>query len=142
MPTARTSFLLSSEPLDESVAGLFLRSTNSGAEVLFQGVARRNTSDRTVLHLVFEAYEPMVLKEWDAMTEKAFSQWDLHRILVHHRTGWVMPGEVAVMVAVAARHRAPAFEACTWLMDELKRTVPIWKKEVFSDGSQWVNPHP
>jgi len=137
-----TDFLLSEDVLDETAAVAFLRSVQSGAEVVFTGVVRDTSQDRQVVHLDFEAYPAMVNREWTRMTEEASARWPLHSVMMHHRTGTVWPGETAVICAVSAARRSDAFAACMWLMDELKRTVPIWKKEVFEDGSVWVAAHP
>lgn len=140
--SAANSFLLSPELLDASAAADFMRDPESGAEVIFHGVVRNNSADREVIHLDFEAYESMVITELERMAQHARELWPVDRILLHHRTGRVYPGEMAVITAVSARHRKAAFEACAWLMDELKRTVPIWKKEVFAGGEEWVSPTP
>jgi len=133
---------LSSEPLDELYAITFLRTVQSGAEVLFSGVVRNQSSDRAVQHLDFEVYESMVLSQFDTLCWELRERWNVHRIVLGHRTGIVYPGETAVIAGISAAHRPEAFEACAWLMDELKRSIPIWKKEVFADGEEWVSPTP
>ena len=90
----------------------------------------------------FEAYEAMALKEMRRIAEEAFGRWPLQHLLIHHRTGVLQVGEVPVIIAVAAAHRAAAFDACRYAIDTLKQTVPIWKKEVFADGETWVAAHP
>jgi molybdopterin synthase catalytic subunit len=138
----RRHFGLTADALDGNAVSAFLRSPLSGGEVLFTGVVRSSSAGRSVVHLDFEAYEPMVLAEFHRMADEAENRWSLHAVAIHHRTGVVAPGEVAVMCGVSAAHRKEAFEACIWLMDELKRRVPVWKKEVFENGEEWVTPHP
>ena len=114
----------------------------SGGTDLFIGKVRNNTKGRGVLRLEFEAYEPMALKEMQKIAESAFDRWPIQAIAIHHRTGTLFPGEIAVLIAVSAPHRDAAFEACRYAIDTLKQTVPIWKKEIFEDGEVWVSAHP
>lgn len=119
-----------------------LRSTQSGAEVVFTGVARSVNKGKEVVRLEFEAYTSLAHAEANRILLEAGERWPLHRVIMAHTTGVCTPGEVAVVVAVSAAHRKEAFEACAWLMDELKKRLPIWKKEVYTDGAQWVSPTP
>jgi molybdopterin synthase catalytic subunit len=105
-------------------------------------VVRSLSSGKKVIRLEFEAYEPMALKEWQGIAQQLRDRWKVNRIVMLHRLGSVAAGEIAVVAAVSSPHRREAFEACQHLMDELKRSVPIWKKEVFEDGSAWVSPTP
>ncbi|MEZ4983897.1 MAG: molybdenum cofactor biosynthesis protein MoaE [Saprospiraceae bacterium] len=114
----------------------------AGGTVLFIGTVRNHTSGKTVLRLHFEAYEPMAIQEMDKIAVQASEQWPLHRVAIHHRTGMLLPGDIAVIIAVSAAHRAEAFAACQYAIDTLKQTVPIWKKEFFEDGEVWVAAHP
>jgi molybdopterin synthase catalytic subunit len=84
----------------------------------------------------------MALKEMDLIADAAFNEWPIHQLAIFHRTGVLYPTEVAVIIAVGAANRAAAFDACRYCIDTLKQTVPIWKKEVFSDGTVWVAAHP
>ena len=105
--------------------------------------ARRNaTKGKRVIRLEFEAYEPMALAEMEKIVKQAFEKWPVQKALIHHRTGVLKVGEVPVIIAVAATHRAAAFDACRFIIDTLKQTVPIWKKEIFEDGEVWVAAHP
>ena len=97
---------------------------------------------RKVVRLEFEAYEPMAVSEIQKIVAYVFEQWPVQRVLVHHRTGILEVGEVPVIIAVSAAHRAAAFDACRYIIDTLKETVPIWKKEIFEDGEVWVAAHP
>ena len=117
-------------------------SPGSGAIDLFIGNVRDQTNGKPVLRLEFEAYKPMALQEMRKIAEKAREKWAIHGISLHHRTGILFPGDTAVIIAVSAAHRGAAFEACRFCIDELKKTVPIWKKEIFEDGETWVAAHP
>lgn len=109
---------------------------------IFLGTVRNFTQQRKVLRLQFEAYESMAIKEMNKIVRNAFDKWPVKKILLHHRVGILQPGEVPVIIAVAAAHRNAAFDACRYLIDTLKETVPIWKKEIFEDGEVWVAAHP
>ena len=109
---------------------------------LFWQSVRNVTNGKTVFRLEFEAYEKMAVSEMGKIAEKAFMQWPVKKILVHHRTGVLQIGEIPVIIAVSAAHRDTAFEACRYIIDTLKQTVPIWKKEIFEDGEVWVAAHP
>jgi molybdopterin synthase catalytic subunit len=107
--------------------------------VVFEGVARDNTRGRRTLYLNYEAYEEMALKEMEALAEKALAQFQVRDVALVHRLGRLEIGEISVLIVVASAHRAAAFDACRWLIDTLKRTVPIWKKEYFEDGAVWAD---
>ena len=109
-----------------------------GATVTLDGYAREWTKGRRTCYLVYEAYEPMAVSEMKRIAEEAHRKFEIAHIGIVHRTGRLEIGETSVVIAVSAPHRKAAFEACEWLIRELKRTVPIWKKEVFEDGEVWV----
>ena len=109
---------------------------------MFIGTVRNATKGKAVVRLEFEAYEPMALSEMQKIADAAMEKWPVHQILIHHRVGTLEVGEIPVIIAVASPHRDAAFEACKYIIDTLKQTVPIWKKEVFEDGEQWVAAHP
>lgn len=109
---------------------------------VFIGTVRNKTKGKTVVRLEFEAYEKMALLEMRKIVDYAFEHWPLHKVILHHRTGVLDIGEVPVVISVAAAHRDAAFEACRYIIDTLKQTVPIWKKEIFEDGEVWVAAHP
>lgn len=113
-----------------------------GGIVLFVGAVRNHNKGRAVTGLDFESYGPMALRELDRIARAAADEHDLRRVSVHHRTGSLGVGEVAVIIAVAAPHRAAAFAGCERIIDELKQHVPIWKKEFLDDGSYWVGARP
>lgn len=115
-----------------------------GATVTLDGYARRFTKDkktghlRETEHLVYEAYESMAIKEMQKLIDAAKQQFEISHVGIVHRVGKLDIGETSVVISVAAPHRRAAFAACEWLIRELKRTVPIWKKEVYADGEVWV----
>jgi molybdopterin synthase catalytic subunit len=117
-------------------------SPQSGGIDIFIGTVRDTTKGKIVLRLEFEAYEPMALKEMEKIAEQAFEKWQVQKLLIHHRTGPLEVGEIPVVIAVSCAHRDAAFEACRYVIDTLKQTVPIWKKEIFEDGEVWVAAHP
>lgn len=109
---------------------------------VFIGTVRNQTKGKEVKRLEFEAYEPMAVKEMKKLAEQAQEKWAVQKVVVHHRTGVLQVGDVPVIIAVSAAHRDAAFDACRYIIDTLKETVPIWKKEVFADGEVWVAAHP
>lgn len=120
----------------------FTASDSAGGSVVFIGTVRNNTKGKPVVRLEFEAYEPMAISEMRKIAEQAQIRWNCEKIAIHHRTGSLDIGEIAVVIAVATPHRKAAFEACEYCIDTLKETVPIWKKEIFEDGEVWVAAHP
>jgi len=113
-----------------------------GGVVLFLGRVREESRGRRVTRLHYEAYGDMALRELAALAAQAQRELGAERVALVHRTGTLEIGDLAVAVAVAAAHRAQAFAACSWLIDTLKERVPIWKKEWYTDGSQWIAEHP
>lgn len=125
----------------QAVLGKLKHSTD-GAAVVFEGVVRDNTRGRHTLYLVYEAYEEMAPKQMNALAEEALLKFSIREVAMVHRLGRLEIGETSVLIAVASAHRAAAFDACRWLIDTLKRTVPIWKKEYFEDGEVWADGEP
>ena len=117
-------------------------SPDSGGLDIFIGTVRNATKGKAVVRLEFEAYEKMAIAEMEKIAQQAFQKWPVQKVLIHHRTGILQVGDVPVIIAVSAAHRAAAFEACRYIIDTLKKTVPIWKKEIFEDGEVWVAAHP
>src|SRR5687767_5379358 len=109
-----------------------------GATVTLDGYAREWTAGRKTLYLVYEAYDAMALTEMQRLGREAHKSFEIAHVGIVHRTGRLEIGETSVVIAVSAPHRRAAFEACEWIIKELKRTVPIWKKEVYEDGEEWV----
>jgi molybdopterin synthase catalytic subunit len=131
-----------SHPLNIETCIDWVMSPDSGGIDIFIGTVRNATKGKKVVRLEFEAYERMAHHEMNKIAEAVMAQWPVHKVLIHHRTGPLDIGEVPVIIAVSAAHRAAAFEACRYAIDTLKETVPIWKKEVFEDGEIWVAAHP
>jgi len=113
-----------------------------GAAVVFEGVVRDNSRGRRTLFLDYEAYLEMALKQMNGLVEQALAHFGIREVAIVHRIGRLQVGETSVVVVVAAAHRGAAFDACRWLIDTLKRTVPIWKKEYFEDGAVWADGEP
>jgi molybdopterin synthase catalytic subunit len=137
-----TQIILSAETLDIQACINWIMSPESGGIDVFIGTVRNATKGKPVLKLDFEAYEPMAISEMQKIANQAFDKWPVQKILIHHRTGELQVGEVPVVIAVSAAHREAAFDACRYIIDTLKQTVPIWKKEAFEDGDVWVAAHP
>lgn len=134
--------LISPDPLSIDVAYASVLDESCGGNCLFIGTARNLNKGKEVTHLDFESYEPMALKEMRKICARAIQQYDIKKISIHHRSGDVQLKEIAVIIAVSAMHRAASFEACEFAIDELKKSVPIWKKEFLLDGSHWVGDRP
>ena len=128
--------------IDLNEAYAYLQSPSSGAVNLFVGTVRNHSHGKDVIKLVFEAYEAMALKEMRKIAEAAQSRWQLDKVVMIHAVGEKQPGEAVVITGASSVHRKASFEACQFLIDELKNTVPIWKHEFFKDNSVWVNAHP
>ncbi|EFN54497.1 hypothetical protein CHLNCDRAFT_17589, partial [Chlorella variabilis] len=109
----------------------------AGAIATFLGVTRDNFQGKATQRLEYEAYVPMAARKLLELCQQACGKWQLCRMAVAHRTGTVLVGEASVIIAVSSAHRREALEACHWAIDELKATIPIWKKEVFEDGEVW-----
>jgi MoaE-MoaD fusion protein len=119
-----------------------LKRGEDGAALVFEGVVRNQTRGRKTLYLDYEGYEPMALQQMEALAAEALGKFKIRDVALVHRLGRLEIGETSVLVAVASGHRAAAFEACRWLIDTLKRTVPIWKEEYFEDGAVWADGEP
>ena len=119
-----------------------LKRGEDGAALVFEGVVRNQTRGRKTLYLDYEAYEEMALKQMESLAVQALQQFQIRDVAIVHRLGRLEIGETSVLIAVASAHRAAAFDACRWLIDTLKRTVPIWKKEHFEDGAVWADGDP
>lgn len=119
-----------------------LEQPEDGAVVVFDGIVRNHSRGRGTLYLDYDAYEAMALKQMRSLAEEALRKFQIRNVALVHRLGRLQIGESSVFIAVVSAHRAPAFEACRWLIDTLKRTVPIWKKEYFEDGAVWADGEP
>ena len=129
---------LTTDPIDITSVARRVVPTECGATVTLDGYVRQFTKGRETLHLVYEAYEPMAIKEMRLLIERAKTEFEISNIGIVHRLGKLEIGETSVVISVAAPHRKAAFAACEWIIRELKQTVPIWKKEVYADGEVWI----
>lgn len=119
-----------------------MKDTSCGGANIFIGTVRGDKDGRKVKKLEFEAKESMAHKEMLNIALEASKKWPVRHILIQHRIGVVEVGDIPVIIAVSSPHRKESFEACAYIMDELKKTVPIWKKEIYEDGEIWVYAHP
>lgn len=128
-------------PIDHAALTERVRSNLAGAVCTFLGTVRELTGDRRTASLDYEAYPEMALKKMAELEAEARRRWPVVEAALVHRVGHLELGEISVVVAVSCPHRGQAFEACRWLIDTFKDVVPVWKKEVWADGSeQWVHP--
>ncbi len=127
------------ERIDTEAVVARLKRPADGAAVIFDGVVRDNTRGRRTLYLDYEAYEAMALKQMETLAVEARARFGVRGASIVHRLGRLQIGETSVLIVVAAAHRGAAFEACRWIIDTLKKTVPIWKKEYFEDGAVWAD---
>ncbi len=133
---------ITNNPIDIQYVIKSAERAEAGAVNVFIGIVRSKTGQRRVIRLEYEAYEPMAVLEIKKIIELAKYKWKLQGWAVSHRVGTLNIGDVAVVVAVSTAHRKESFEACQFIIDSLKQTVPIWKKEVFDGGEEWVSAHP
>jgi len=137
-PVSGGAFRLSAEPLSLDAAVAEVRSDRAGAIATFTGTTRVQSRGRTVLHLDYEAYEEMAEQVMAQIAAELKDRYDLCEIAIHHRTGRVDIGEASVMIAVSAPHRQDALAACKDAIDTLKEQVPLWKKECYEGGEEWI----
>jgi MoaE-MoaD fusion protein len=130
------------EPIETLAVLDRLKRPQDGAAVVFEGIVRDHTRGRRTLYLDYEGYEPMALKQMHGLAEQARDRFAVSGISIVHRLGRLQIGETSVLIVVSSEHRAAAFEACRWVIDTLKKTVPIWKKEYFEDGAVWADGEP
>lgn len=119
-----------------------LKAGSDGAVCVFDGIVRNNTRGRETLYLDYEAYREMALKQMNELAEQAIEKFGVRDVALLHRLGRLQVGETSVLIVVASAHRGAAFDACRWLIDTLKKQVPIWKKETFVDGVVWADGEP
>jgi molybdopterin synthase catalytic subunit len=139
--TTHDSLRLTFAPLSLPDAYALANDSANGAIVVMSGMVRDNTDGRAVSYLEYQAYEPMALEVFKQIAAQIRQQWtDVTRLVIHHRTGKLLVGEISVLVAVGCPHRGEAFAACQYAIDTLKHNAPIWKKEYWEDGStSWVS---
>lgn len=142
MKSTTPHVLITHDRIDASTILERLKQQEDGAAVVFEGIVRNHSRGRRTLFLEYEAYEEMALKQLEDLGRQACSKFEIHDAAIIHRVGHLEIGETSVLIVVASAHRAAAFEACRWLIDTLKKTVPIWKKEHFDDGAVWADGEP
>lgn len=130
------------DAIDPSTILQRLKRGMDGAVAVFDGIVRDNTRGRRTLYLDYEAYEAMALEKMRQLAAEARQRFGIREAAIVHRLGRLQVGDTSVWIAVASAHRAQAFDACRWLIDTLKTTVPIWKKEHFADGAVWADGEP
>lgn len=130
------------QPIDAAAIAAAIQQPEDGAVVLFDGIVRDNSRGRRTHYLEYTSYEPMALKLMEQLCVQARAEFAVREVWLVHRLGRLEIGETSVLIAVASAHRAAAFEACRWVIDTLKKTVPIWKKEFFVDGAVWADGEP
>jgi MoaE-MoaD fusion protein len=135
-------FALVREAIDAASLVAAAKFGTDGAVVVFDGIVRNNTRGRQTLHLDYEGYEEMALKQMNELAAQARERFGVRHVTIVHRLGRLLVGETSVLIIVASAHRAHAYEASRWLIDTLKKTVPIWKKETFVDGVVWADGEP
>jgi molybdopterin synthase catalytic subunit len=133
---------LTRERIDAEKLVAQAKSGEDGAVVVFDGIVRNHTRGRRTLYLDYEAYEEMALRQMHALAGKARERFGVRQVTMVHRLGRLEIGATSVLIVVASAHRSAAFEACRWLIDTLKQTVPVWKKETFADGAVWAPGEP
>jgi len=137
-PVSGGSFLITAEPLDVSALIAEAADEEAGAVASFVGTVRRHSRGRTVLYLEYEAFEEMAEPMLRALADELTAKHGLSKVAIHHRVGRVEIGEPSVAIAISAPHRAAALTACTEAIDTLKETIPLWKKEVYEGGEEWI----
>jgi MoaE-MoaD fusion protein len=130
------------DKIDSQKIADLLKAPEDGATAIFEGIVRDNSRGRRTLRLDYEAYVPMAITEMEKLAKLSLEQFEIRDARLVHRLGRLEIGETSVLVVVASAHRSAAFEACRWLIDNLKKTVPIWKKEYFQDGAVWADGEP
>src|SRR4051812_14809259 len=131
-------FLLSEEPLSVDAAVAEVRSLDAGAIATFVGTTRAHSRGREVIRLEYEAFEEMAVSEMERLADGLRARYELVGVSIHHRTGVVKPGETSVVIAISSAHRTDALAACKDAIDTLKETVPLWKKEIYVGGEEWI----
>jgi molybdopterin synthase catalytic subunit len=131
-------FRLIREPINIQQITESIQRPEDGAIVVFDGVVRNNSKNKAVRFLEYDAYEAMALKKLEEIGLRAKSEFEIRDIAIVHRLGHMEVGECSIVIAVASAHRGPAFDACRFAIDTIKKIVPIWKKEFYEDGEVWV----
>ena len=139
---SKTSIKITSKKLDLQECYNFVTDDSCGGIAAFVGTVRNDTQGKEVTQLDFSTYKPMAIKEMQKIADLALNKFKIEKIAIHHAEGMLQIGEVPVIITASGKHRKAAFNACQFAIDTLKETVPIWKKEIFTDGEVWVAAHP
>lgn len=142
LPLVSKHAMLVREAIDPGPLLAQIKQPEDGAVTVFDGMVRNNSRGRRTLYLDYSGYEPMALRKLEQLAADALARFAIRDVRLAHRLGRLQIGETSVYIAVSSAHRAAAFEACRWLIDSLKTTVPIWKKEYFEDGAVWSDGEP
>jgi len=137
-----TVIRLTRDPIDADALVVAAKQGEDGAVVVFDGIVRNNSRGRRTLYLDYEAYEQMALKQMNELAGEAIKRFGVRHVTIVHRLGRLQIRETSVLIIVSSAHRAQAYESSRWLIDTLKKTVPIWKKETFADGAVWADGEP
>ncbi len=132
---------ISSQPINITAVIDAATSENAGAIDVFIGTVRNNSLAKNVVKLEYETYDAMAIKKMNELISEAKTMWPIEKVAIVHRKGVLQIGDIAVVIAVSTPHRAESFAACQWIIDNLKKVVPIWKKEFYDDGAIWVAAH-
>ncbi|PQA60488.1 molybdenum cofactor biosynthesis protein MoaE [Siphonobacter curvatus] len=130
------------QPIDIAACIDAVQAERAGAVDVFIGTVRNHNQSKDVVRLEFETFDSMAVKKMKELAEEASRRWPVEKVAMVHRKGVLSIGDVAVVIAVSTPHRNDAFEACRWLIDTLKQVVPIWKKEIYENGEEWLEAHP
>lgn len=141
-PAGTIAVALVRDPIDVPAIERAIKAGADGAVCVFDGIVRDNSRGRQTLYLDYEAYEDMALQQMHLLRTQAIEQLHVREVAIVHRLGRLNVGETSILIAVASAHRAAAFDACRWVIDTLKKTVPIWKHEQFVDGAAWADGEP
>ena len=139
---SNTSVKITKEKLNLNECYEFVTDDACGGIAVFVGTVRNSTQSKEVTQLDFSTYKPMAIKEMQKIADRALEEFAVKKMAIHHAEGLLQIGDIPVVITVSAPHRKAAFAACQFAIDTLKESVPIWKKEHFSDGEVWVNAHP
>lgn len=138
----KSSIKITSEKIDLVTCQNFVADDSCGGISNFVGTVRNDTKGKEVIKLEFSTYKPMAIKEMQKIADTCLKKFEIYKIAIHHAEGTLAIGDIPVIISVSAKHRKAAFSACEYAIDTLKETVPIWKKEFFTDGEVWVNATP
>jgi molybdopterin synthase catalytic subunit/molybdopterin converting factor small subunit len=142
LPLISAHARLQREAIDSAAMLAGIKAGEDGAACLFDGIVRNHTRNRPTLYLEYDAYPGMALAEMEKLAAEALANFAVRDVRIAHRVGRLEIGESSVVIVVASAHRAAAFEACRWIIDSLKKRVPIWKKEFFANGACWADGEP